>query len=161
VIAVQDTRTGKANVFVHPARLMDSPVDAGVGPPQRPGVGSDGQGTTPRSQIEMQVSALQLILTDKASSEGARRMARLDIERLQQMLTAPDLPANSSSEGRVPEQESSADQLTALKQELTQLIKTLADPGTDAATRAHAQSRADAVRAAIYELGRQHPVRTA
>jgi hypothetical protein len=75
--------------------------------------------------------------------------------------TPPHAPVGTRatpSEGRVPPQPSSADQLRGLKAELNELLKTLADPGTDPATGAHAQARADAVRQAILDLGRRHPV---
>src|SRR2546426_1184130 len=78
-----------------------------------------------------------------------------DLARLRQQVARADAAAG------VPPQDTSAEALAKLKGELNALAKALADPGLDPATRQHAQSRADAVRAAIAELGRQHPVKTA
>jgi hypothetical protein len=124
VYAVQDVRTGKAKAFVHPAALDDTPTTKAprATPAETPGSATtylppagpgDGHGATlnplRRNQLEMQREALQLIVDDKMSSEGARRAAAAEVADIDQLLALPATPGINSdgTEGRVPKQLSS------------------------------------------------------
>jgi hypothetical protein len=76
---------------------VETPGSAVTGrPPQGTGTGSIGHGATlnptRRNALEMQREALKLIVDDRMSSEGARRMAQADIATIEEILALPDTP---------------------------------------------------------------------